>query len=99
MSSVMPQAIPGHVVPGTTTPLIKVLKPWGWQTYRLRAGDITETPYGPPIEKEPTVQPAPAKPKQIGDEHHHGLMAKLSAMISQNTTQISDALPGYRTWR
>ena len=95
----MPKPVPGHIVPGTSTPLIKVLKPWGWQTYTLRAGDITHTPHGPPIEKEPVVQPAPAKPKQIGDEHHHGLMAKLSALVQQNTTQMADALPGYRTWR
>ena len=101
MTSVLPQPVAGHVVPGTSTPLIKVLKPWGWQEYTLRAGDISETKLGPPIKKEAAVAPAPeqAKPKQIGDEQHAGLMQKLGALIQQNTTQISDALPGNRLWR
>ena len=101
MTSILPQPVPGHIVPGTSTPEIKVLKPWGWQTYMLRAGDISETKFGPPIKKEAAVAPAPeqAKPKPIGDEQHAGLMQKLGALIQQNTTQISDALPGNRLWR
>ena len=101
MTSVLPQPVAGHVVPGTNGTEIKVLKPWGWQTYTLRAGDITETKFGPPIVKEAAVAPAPeqAKPKAIGDEHHAGLMQKLGALIQQNTTQMSDALPGNRLWR
>ena len=67
----------------------------------LRAGDISETKLGPPIKKEAAVAPAPqqAKPKQIGDEQHAGLMQKLGALIQQNTTQMSDALPDNRLWR
>ena len=99
MTSFMPKPVPGHVVPGTKSPEIQVLKPWGWQKYTLRAGAITETPHGPPIKKEPVSQPAPVKPKQIGDEGHHAIMKKLGAMISQNTTQMADALPADRMWR
>ena len=101
MTSILPQPVPGHIVPGTSSPEIKVLKPWGWQTYMLRAGDISETKLGPPIKKEAAVAPAPqqAKPKQIGDEQHSGLMQKLGALIQQNTTQMSDALPDNRLWR
>ena len=102
MTSILPQPVAGHVVPGTNTPIIKVLKPWGWQTYTLRAGDISETKFGPPIKKEAAVAPAPqqqAKPKPIGDEQHAGLMQKLGTLIQQNTTQISDALPDDRLWR
>ena len=99
MTSLMPKPVAGHVVPGTTSPNIQVLKPWGWQQYILRAGIITETPHGPPIKKEPIAKPAPVKPKDIGDEGHHAIMQKLGALISQNTTQITDALPASRLWR
>ena len=99
MSSLMPLPIPGHVVPGAKTQSIQVLKPWGWQTVLLRPGIISDTPWGPPIKPEPVQQPAPTKPKAIGDEAHHGIMNALYAMVAQHTTQITDALPGNRMWR
>ena len=103
MTSLMPTPVAGHVVPGTKTPQIQVLKPWGWQTYTLRPGVITDTPYGPQIKKEPVVQPAPTetgKPKAIGDETHHGIMSALSSMVQQHTTQkMTDAMPSQRPWR
>ena len=98
MTSLMPKPVAGHIVPGTSTPIIKVLKPWGWQTYTLRAGEITDTPYGPPIKPEPVVQPT-VRPKQIGDEQHHGIMGALSALVAQHTTQMTDAMPSNRMWR
>ena len=100
MSSLQPKPVEGHIVPGTSSPFIKEYTPWGWETRRLRAGVISETPYGPPIEKEPTPQPVPTeKPKQIGDEHHHSIMSAISSLVQQNTTQMSDALPSNRMWR
>ena len=96
----MPKAIPGHVVPGPSDPFIKVRKPGrGWVTYRLQFNHLTDTPYGPPIKPEPVFQPAPVKPKAIGDESHHAVMHALSALVAQHTTQITDALPGDRLWR
>ena len=98
MTSLMPQPVPGHIVPGTSEPFIKVLKPWGWETQRLRPGIISETPYGPPIKPEP-VHAAPQAPKPIGDEAHHGIMNALSALVAQHSTQITDAMPTQRPWR
>ena len=99
MTSLMPHPVPGHIVPGTSEPFIKVLKPWGWETQRIRPGIISETPYGPPIKPEPVAQPTPQPPKPIGEEAHHGIMQKLSAMVAQHSTQIVDAMPSQRPWR
>ena len=98
----MPKPVEGHVVPGTLKPEIRVLKPWGWQTYTLRAGKISEIPYGPPIKKEPLSLPKPVeqgKPKAIGDEGHHGIMSALTAMVAQHSTQMTKAMPSNRLWR
>ena len=99
MSTIIPKPVEGHIVPGSSGPFIQVYTPWGWETRRLRAGVISETPYGPAIEKEPTPQPVPQKPKQIGDEHHHNIMSAISSLVQQNTTQMADALPSNRLWR
>ena len=99
MTSFIPVPVPGHVVPGTSSKEIQVRKPWGWQTYILRSGDIIERPGGPSIKKEPVAQPAPVKPKQIGDEQHHGLMQKLGALLQQNVSQMTEAMPSDRLWR
>ena len=99
MSSLIPQPVPGHVVPGPSNNLIQMLKPWGWQTLQLRPGIISDTPWGPPIKPEPVSTPAPVKPKQIGDEQHHGIMNALSAIVAQSASQITDALPSNRQWR
>ena len=103
MTSLMPLPVAGDVVPGTNAPFIKVRKPWGWQTYQLQPGRITTTPYGPAIKPEPKSAPAPAQqpagvPKKMGDAQHHVLHA-LSALISQNATQMTDAMPSDRLWR
>ena len=111
MTSVIPQPIPGHIVPGTTSPFIKVLKPWGWENIRINPGVITTRPYGPPVKKEPKAQPAPTpnqpqqapakiigQPKQIGDEHAMGIIHALSRM-AQRTSKITEALPSDRDWR
>ena len=96
----MSRAVPGHVVPGTSTPIIKVLKPWGWQSFTLRAGNIVDEPNGPPIHPEPVSTPTPvAKPKQLGEEGHHGIMNALTALVQQHTTQMVDAMPSDRLWR
>ena len=95
----MPKPVEGHIVPGPSTPFIQVLKPWGWETHRLQAGIISDEKWGPPIKPEPVVKPEAAKPKEIGDEHKKGLMDKLSALVAQHTTQITDALPCDRQWR
>ena len=99
MSSLIPLPIPGEVVPGPQNNLTRMLKPWGWQTLQLRRGVLSDTPWGPPIEPEPVSTPTPVKPKQIGDEQHHGIMKALSAMVAQHATQITDALPSDRGWR
>ena len=101
MTSLLPKPVEGDIVPGTSTPYIQVYQPWGWETHRLRAGTISTTPYGPPIEKDPAPQPAPPteKPKMIGDEHHHSIMSAISSLVQQHTSQISEALPGDRLWR
>ena len=99
MSSLIPQPIPGEVVPGPKNNLIQMLKPWGWQKLQLRPGIISDTPWGPPIEPEPVAKPAPVKPKQIGDEQHHGIMNALTALVAQNASQITEALPSNRQWR
>ena len=98
MTSLMPQPVPGHIVPGTSQPYIQVMKPWGWETQRIRPGIISETHYGPPIKPEPVVQAKPQPPKAMGDEHH-GMLNALSALVAQHSTQVVDAMPTERLWR
>ena len=85
MTTLIPHPVAGHVVPGTSAPFIQVMKPWGWETFQVRPGYITTTPGGPPVQPEPKAQPAPVQPqqhqpKQIGDEHHMGIMHALAKL-------------------
>ena len=86
MTSLIPQVITGHVVPGDPTPL-----PRKW---------ITSEPYGPPIKQEPVPQPTQGPPKKLGDEQHHEVMGQLQQIVAQQkASQIQEALPGTRDWR
>jgi len=83
----MPKAIEGHIVPGKISPFIVF-------SY------ITNRPYGPPEKRQLYSKPIPQKPKMIGDERHQQLMGALKNIaVTQNTTQIQDALPEPRDWR
>lgn len=83
----MPKIITGHVVPGDPRPL-----PRKW---------ITNEPYGPPIKQTPTPQPTQGPPKKgLGEEQHHEVMGQLQKiLVAQKSTQIQEALPGFRDWR
>ena len=87
MTSLIPQVITGHVVPGDPTPI-----PRKW---------ITNEPYGPPIKQEPVQQPTQGPPKKgLGEEQHHEVMGQLNKiLVQQKSTQIQEALPGFRDWR
>jgi hypothetical protein len=87
MTSLMPKAIGGQIVPGVISPY-------------YRFSFVTEKPYGLPQEKEVFTPSAPQKPKSLGDERHHELLGALkNIQVKQKATQIQDALPGNRDWR
>ena len=87
MTSFMPTVVSGHIVPGKVDPLI-------------RFSYVTNRHYGPPTNVRPRG-PAPAqKPRDLGDERHQQLLGAIKNIgITQQATQITDALPGYRDWR
>ena len=83
MTSRIPQVITGHIVPGDPTPLIRK-----W---------ITNEPYGPPIKEQVVPQPTQGPPKKLGDEQHHEVMGQLQKiLVQQKSTQMQEALPGFR---
>ena len=87
MTSLLPQVIEGHVVPGVINPAIT--RKW-----------ITSEPYGPPIKQTPVVQPATKPPLKLGDEQHQDVMGALQKiMVQQKSTQMTEAIPGFRDWR
>ena len=108
MTTLLGYAPPGHIVPGTKTPIIEVYTPFGWKKRRIQRGIISTTPYGPPIKPEPRVQPVPkgptpqsvpgTTPKPIGDELHLGVLEALHS-LAKETSKMTEALPGYRQWR
>ena len=87
MTSLMPVAIAGHIVPGKVDPLI-------------RFSYVTHRPYGPPVKIQPKGHPPQQKPRDIGDERHQQLLGAIKGLnVKQQATQITDALPGFRDWR
>jgi hypothetical protein len=88
MSSLMPVAIPGHIV------LNSKVDPF------LRFTYVTHRFYGPPVKEQPRAPPPQQKPRDIGDERHKQLLGAIKGInVKQQSTQIVDALPGYRDWR
>ena len=92
MTSLMPVAIAGHIVPGKVDPF-------------LRFSFVTNKPYGPPAKIQHRPAAAPQKPRDLGDEGHQQLLGAIkgigagTAKVQQQATQIADALPGFRDWR
>jgi len=88
MTSLMPVAIAGHIVPGKVDPF-------------LRFSHVTHRPYGPPIKGQPRAPAPPQKPRDIGDERHQQLLGAIKGIggVKQQVTQITDALPAHRDWR
>ena len=87
MTSYMPVAIPGQLVPGIIEPQ--------WQfSY------VTERIHGKPMKQTPFTPTQVQTPKDIGDERHHQLLSAIKGLsVTQQSTQIADALPDPRSWR
>ena len=57
---------------------------------------------GEPAEKIVVKKQAPVQPLSLGQERHTqllGALKNISAKVSQNVSQIQDALPRQRDWR
>ena len=67
MTSYMPRAIPGHIVPGIIEP-------------QWKFAFVTDRVHGQPMKQPvftPTQQP---KPKDMGDERHHQLLKAIKGI-------------------
>ena len=68
-------------------------------TFNLRAVNART---GEPAERLMVEKKQPIKPLSLGQERHTqllGALKNISAKVSQNVSQIQDALPQRRDWR
>ena len=87
MTSYMPVATPGWLIPG----VIESKWQFSYVTQRVKGDPMKEQKF------TPTQQP---KPKDLGDERHSQLISAIKNIsVTQQATQISDALPDPRIWR
>ena len=87
MTSLMPLALPGWPIPGIIES-------------KYKFSYITNRPYGYKAKHEEFKPQPPIKPRSLGDERHVQLLNAIKNIsVTQQTSQITEALPEKRPWR